>query len=72
MAKRETPGATEISKTHSSQTEATDLVADVVVRNPTRDRRSPKRRLPYLCMRNGRLTLIVREGVMLPSLTPFS
>lgn len=46
-------------------------LADIVIRSLDRERRRPKRRLPHLCVRNGRLTLIVKEGAVLPPLAPF-
>ncbi|MCS1408367.1 MAG: hypothetical protein M2R45_01542 [Verrucomicrobia subdivision 3 bacterium] len=59
------------NSTEASNTEQHDI-AEIIVRNPGRDRHRPKHRFPYLRVRNGRLTLIINESMSLPSLTPFS
>ena len=46
-------------------------LADIVIRPFDKDHRRPKRHLPYLCVRNGRLTLIVKEGEVVPLPAPF-
>ena len=42
-----------------------------IVVSPIDKNLRPKRHLPYLCVRNGRLTLIVKEGVVVPPLASF-